>query len=307
MYAGAEDPWGFRSRWYEQRKRDVTLAALTRPRYRRAFEPGCSIGVLTAALAERCDEVVAADVDAARRPPPGPRLAGHAHVRVERCRCRTSGRTASSTWWWSPRSATTSGRRDLASCSTGCGRLAGAGRDAARLPLAAPGAPTTRPPGDEVHDRVLARPELTRRCSHVEEDFRLDLLTLGAGALAGPAGGTGGVTRRGRGGRRRGAGPGRGGPAAGGAAARWTAPARPAGARGVVVDLLVVADSCADATVDGGAAPRGSRVLEVAVGAVGRRGRPGSGPCCGGTRAPRGTGSGWRRLTPTPGCRPTGW
>jgi hypothetical protein len=33
--------------------------------------------------------------------------------------------------------------------------------------------------GDEVHDRELARPELNQAVSHLEEDFRLDLLTLG--------------------------------------------------------------------------------------------------------------------------------
>jgi protein-L-isoaspartate O-methyltransferase len=33
-----------------------------RTHYRRAFEPACSIGVLTAALAERCDEVQALDI-----------------------------------------------------------------------------------------------------------------------------------------------------------------------------------------------------------------------------------------------------
>ncbi|MDF3313495.1 class I SAM-dependent methyltransferase [Rhodococcus sp. T2V] len=62
MYAASPDPWGFGDRWYEQRKYALTLAALPRPRYRRAFEPGCSIGILTAALAHRCDEVVATDV-----------------------------------------------------------------------------------------------------------------------------------------------------------------------------------------------------------------------------------------------------
>jgi hypothetical protein len=33
--------------------------------------------------------------------------------------------------------------------------------------------------GDDVHHRLLARPELSQAVSHVEEDFRLDLLTLG--------------------------------------------------------------------------------------------------------------------------------
>lgn len=62
MYAESADPWGFDDRWYERRKYALTLAALPRPHYRRAFEPGCSIGVLTAQLAERCDRVVATDV-----------------------------------------------------------------------------------------------------------------------------------------------------------------------------------------------------------------------------------------------------
>lgn len=47
------------SRWYERRKYALTLAALPRPRYQRAFEPGCSIGVLTEQLAGRVDELVA--------------------------------------------------------------------------------------------------------------------------------------------------------------------------------------------------------------------------------------------------------
>ena len=38
------------------------LAALPRPRFRRAFEPGCATGLLTEALARRCDQVVAWDV-----------------------------------------------------------------------------------------------------------------------------------------------------------------------------------------------------------------------------------------------------
>jgi len=62
LYAHSEDPWGFESRWYEQRKYALTMAALPRARYRRALEPGCSIGVLTEMLAHRCDEVIATDV-----------------------------------------------------------------------------------------------------------------------------------------------------------------------------------------------------------------------------------------------------
>lgn len=59
MYAETDDPWGFRSRWYEQRKRALTLAVLPEPRFGTALEVGSAIGVLSAGLAERCDRLVA--------------------------------------------------------------------------------------------------------------------------------------------------------------------------------------------------------------------------------------------------------
>jgi Nodulation protein S (NodS) len=61
LYASAEDPWGFETRWYEQRKYDLTLAALPEPRYLSGFEPGCSIGVLSQRLAPRCDRLLCAE------------------------------------------------------------------------------------------------------------------------------------------------------------------------------------------------------------------------------------------------------
>ena len=62
QYARAADPWGFTSKWYEQRKRALTVAALPRRRYRSGYEPGCSIGVLSEALAERCDRLLSTDL-----------------------------------------------------------------------------------------------------------------------------------------------------------------------------------------------------------------------------------------------------
>ena len=62
MYATSSDPWRLATRWYEQRKYAITLAMLPQRHYRHAFEPGCSIGTLTAMLAERCDHVTAMDV-----------------------------------------------------------------------------------------------------------------------------------------------------------------------------------------------------------------------------------------------------
>lgn len=63
-YRDDPDPWGFAHRFYEQRRYDVTVAALPRARYRRAFEPACAVGELTRRLAARCDEVVACDCSA---------------------------------------------------------------------------------------------------------------------------------------------------------------------------------------------------------------------------------------------------
>lgn len=84
MYAKDPDPWGFDTRWYERRKFELTVAALPRERYQRAFEPGCANGALTARLASRCDEVVAFELmtevaDRARA-----RLQPHAHVAITR-------------------------------------------------------------------------------------------------------------------------------------------------------------------------------------------------------------------------------
>jgi len=65
FYDRHDDPWGFESRWYEQRKRSLLMATLTREHYAHALELGCATGLLTAALAERADAVTAVDLAAA--------------------------------------------------------------------------------------------------------------------------------------------------------------------------------------------------------------------------------------------------
>ena len=62
LYRRVDDPWGLETRFYEQRKRDLVVASLPRPRFERAFEPGCAAGALTLRLAQRCDAVVACDL-----------------------------------------------------------------------------------------------------------------------------------------------------------------------------------------------------------------------------------------------------
>lgn len=61
LYSSSVDPWGLAGRFYERRKRDLLMACLPHPRYRRAFEPGCATGLITERLATRCDEVLACD------------------------------------------------------------------------------------------------------------------------------------------------------------------------------------------------------------------------------------------------------
>ena len=60
----------------------MTVACLPQPRYRRAFEPGCSVGELTRRLAQRCEALVAWDVAPTAVEVARERLAGIAHVEV---------------------------------------------------------------------------------------------------------------------------------------------------------------------------------------------------------------------------------
>ena len=61
IYLTSNDPWSYRTRWYEARKRTLALAMLPYPRFARAFEPGCGNGELTIGLARRCDRLLATD------------------------------------------------------------------------------------------------------------------------------------------------------------------------------------------------------------------------------------------------------
>lgn len=62
LYAADPDPWRFASSDYEREKYAATLAALPNRRFGRGLEVGCSIGVLTAQLAQQCAQLLAIDV-----------------------------------------------------------------------------------------------------------------------------------------------------------------------------------------------------------------------------------------------------
>lgn len=83
MYATTDDPWHFATSSYEQRKYALTIESLPRKRYRNAFEPGCSIGVLSEKLAPRCNRLLATDIVPCALEQATRRLIDHENVMVE--------------------------------------------------------------------------------------------------------------------------------------------------------------------------------------------------------------------------------
>ena len=70
-YRQKTDPWDFSNSVYEQFRYDSITQLLEGHNYKQAFEPGCSIGVLTKRLSFYCQDVEATDIsevaiDAAR-------------------------------------------------------------------------------------------------------------------------------------------------------------------------------------------------------------------------------------------------
>jgi hypothetical protein len=179
IYAASEDPWGFRDRWYEQRKRAITVASLPHRRYVCAFEAGCSIGLLTTTLADRCDRLLAVDVSESAVQRAAREVASHPHVQVER-------RTLPTEW-------PVHESFDLVVISE-----VGYYLDAVDLPLLLDRAVGSLAPvgvllachwrhpvadypqsGDDVHRAIGGRPELALAVHHEEIDFVLDVFTRG--------------------------------------------------------------------------------------------------------------------------------
>jgi SAM-dependent methyltransferase len=190
MYAAAADPWGFEERWYERRKYAISLAMLPRERYRAAFEPACSIGVLTRMLAPRCGTLLACDLAAAAVRATASRTADLEQVLVEQ-------RDIPGQW--------PSGRFDLIVLSEvlyyfGDHDLEQVLKQAAaslepdgtllavhwRHPVAE--YPRT---GDDVHRALAAQPGLGRLAVHAEADFLAEVYVRTEGTPASVAQATG--------------------------------------------------------------------------------------------------------------------
>ncbi len=183
VFEGSDDPWSLRSRWYEQRKRAVTLAALPRERFTRAFEPGCANGELTHDLAQRCESMIASDT--------APRAVALASQRLEAERHVEFLRQSVPAEW-------PDGRFDLVVVSEmayyfdrvdlrrlverieasltndGIVLMCHWRHPVADYPLG----------GDEAHEAFAAATSLTRTVSHVEEDFVLEVWNVDARSVA---------------------------------------------------------------------------------------------------------------------------
>lgn len=85
LYAGNPDPWNFETSDYERAKYAETLGALDGRRFGQVLELGCSIGVMTAFLAERAERVIGVDIAEAALERARTRCAAFEHVSFQRC------------------------------------------------------------------------------------------------------------------------------------------------------------------------------------------------------------------------------
>lgn len=83
VYAANEDPWSFATSDYERQKYEATVSALPLTHYKEAFEIGCSIGVLTRQLADRCGKLLAVDASELPLKAARERLAAYPTVTIQ--------------------------------------------------------------------------------------------------------------------------------------------------------------------------------------------------------------------------------
>ena len=181
LYGADPDPWRFASSDYERGKYAATMAALPSRRFAAGLEVGCSIGVLTSQIAQRCDALLALDVAEAALAQARARCASrHPAVRFEQ-------RAVPGDW--------PDGRFDLIMLSEVLYYLdAGDLRETARLTAAAlqPGGcvilvhylletdyPAT---GDEAADGFIAASGLSPVLQVREPEYRIDRLERPAGS-----------------------------------------------------------------------------------------------------------------------------
>jgi SAM-dependent methyltransferase len=174
MYEAASDPWGFAERWYEQRKYAISVAQLPERRYRSGFEPGCSVGVLTAMLARRCDLLLSCDLAEAAVATAARRTADLPHVRVERRQLPGQWPAGSFDLIVFSEILYYFGDDDLDRILDHGVRALQPGGTLLAVHWRHPVAEYPRT-GDDVHRALAARPGLARLVSHREPDFLAEI------------------------------------------------------------------------------------------------------------------------------------
>ena len=175
LYAERPDPWDLTGSDYERAKYAATLAALPHRHFGAIFEAGCSIGVLTAQLASRCDRLLAVDFADAALAAAAKRCAGLDNIEFEKMQLPAvwpAGRfdlivLSEVLYFLSPDDVAQAARRTVASLAPG-------GHALLVNWTGANDAPCT---GDEAAEAFAAaaaplRPALQQR----EPQYRLDLL-----------------------------------------------------------------------------------------------------------------------------------
>ncbi|MFC4224845.1 bifunctional PIG-L family deacetylase/class I SAM-dependent methyltransferase [Lysinibacter cavernae] len=178
FYRGKSDPWGFQTRWYERRKRDLTMAALPRERYTSTLEIGCATGILTARLAERSNELLAVDAASAACERAAERLTSLPHATVQRLSIPAEWPEgdwdlivlSEVAYYWSAEDVTAVLDRAVSALRPGGTLLACHWRHLV------PEYPLT---GDQVHHIIRRRLDLNRVVSHIEHDLLLEVFVVG--------------------------------------------------------------------------------------------------------------------------------
>jgi len=176
IYQRQADPWGFASSDYEREKYDITLASLPRPHYDAGLEVGCSIGVLTARLADRAASLLGVDVTDRALEQASERCAAFPWVRFEKRQVpqqMPEGQfdlivLSEVAYYWQSSDLELAADR-IADCQLSGGHLV-----LVHLTEAVGDYPLT---GDAVHDYwTMERPEWRTIHSECHERFRLDVL-----------------------------------------------------------------------------------------------------------------------------------
>jgi SAM-dependent methyltransferase len=175
IYQCRNDPWGFETSPYESEKYKLTLETLPLRTYASALEVGCSIGVLTALLASRCERLLGIDVSEIALAQARERCAHLPQVHFEKMQFPTQAPevcfdlivVSEVAYYWQPADLA------LAADELAARHLPGGHLVLVHLTEPVPDYPLT---GDEVHDYWLTRPEWRSVLAERRDRFRLDVL-----------------------------------------------------------------------------------------------------------------------------------